>query len=172
MRISDWSSDVCSSDLRENIIAYVQAGAVSLSGIVQLIWLWFWTKKSGFRLTLRRPTLTPQVRELGRIILPATFGAGIYQLSQLVDTFFATRLPQGSLTHLAMADRLNQMPLGVIGIALGTAILPALSRHISRNDAGAASKVPSDAIELAMLLTLPAAVALVICSQEIGRAHV
>src|SRR3546814_17516793 len=108
MRISDWSSDVCSSDLRENIIAYVQAGAVSLSGIVQLIWLWFWTKKSGFRLTLRRPTLTPQVRELGRIILPATFGAGIYQLSQLVDTFFATRLPQGSLTHLAMADRLNQ----------------------------------------------------------------
>src|SRR3546814_5710622 len=74
--------------------------------------------------------LTPQVRELGRIILPATCGAGIYQLSQLVDTFFATRLPQGSLTHLAMADRLNQMPLGVIGIALGTAILPALSRHI------------------------------------------
>src|SRR3546814_7725034 len=64
-----------------------------------------------------------------------------------------------------MADRLNQMPLGVIGIALGTAILPALSRHIARNDAGAASKVQSDAIELAMLLTLPAAVALVICSQ-------
>src|SRR3546814_325506 len=81
------------------------------------------------------------------------------------DLFFATRLPQGSLTHLAMADRLNQMPLGVIGIALGTAILPALSRHIARNDAGAASKVQSDAIELAMLLTLPAAVALVICSQ-------
>src|SRR3546814_12661656 len=76
-----------------------------------------------------------------------------------------TRLPQGSLTHLAMADRLNQMPLGVIGIALGTAILPALSRHIARNDAGAASKVQSDAIELAMLLTLPAAVALVIFSQ-------
>src|SRR3546814_15144238 len=69
------------------------------------------------------------------------------------DLFFATRLPQGSLTHLAMADRLNQMPLGVIGIALGTAILPALSRHIARNDAGAASKVQSDAIELAMLLT-------------------
>src|SRR3546814_5601411 len=83
------------------------------------------------RLTLRRPTLTPQVRELGRIILPATFGAGIYQLSQLVDTFFATRLPQGSLTHLAMADRLHQMPLGVIAIPLGTAILPALSRHIA-----------------------------------------
>src|SRR3546814_19921474 len=69
-----------------------------------------------------------------------------------------------------MADRLNQMPLGVIGIALGTAILPALSRHIARNDAGAASKVQSDAIELAMLLTLPAAVALVICSQAFDSA--
>jgi putative peptidoglycan lipid II flippase len=63
-----------------------------------------------------------------------------------------------------MADRLNQMPLGVIGIALGTAILPALSRHIAQDDHGAASKVQSDAIELAMLLTLPAAVALAICS--------
>lgn len=63
-----------------------------------------------------------------------------------------------------MADRLNQMPLGVIGIALGTAILPALSRHIAREDQGAASKVQSDAIELAMLLTLPAAVALAICA--------
>jgi putative peptidoglycan lipid II flippase len=137
---------------------------VAVSGLVQLIWLWYWTKKSNFRLTIRRPRLTADVRELGRIILPATFGAGIYQISQLIDTFFATRLPQGSLTHLAMADRLNQMPLGVIGIALGTAILPALSRHIAREDQGAASKVQSDAIELAMLLTLPAAVALAICA--------
>lgn len=145
-------------------VAYYQSAAVAVSGLVQMIWLWYWTKKANFRLTIRRPRLTPEVRELGRIILPATFGAGIYQLSQLVDTFFATRLPQGSLTHLAMADRLNQMPLGVIGIALGTAILPALSRHISRGDQGAASKVQSDAIELAMLLTLPAAVALAICA--------
>ncbi|MCF8709576.1 murein biosynthesis integral membrane protein MurJ [Rhizorhapis sp. SPR117] len=156
-----WLRGPDGSDL---VIAYVQSGAVALSGFVQLVWLWYWTKKSGFRLTIRRPVFTPQVRELGRIILPATFGAGIYQISQLVDTFFATRLPQGSLTHLAMADRLNQMPLGVIGIALGTAILPALSRHIAREDEGGASKVQSDAIELAMLLTLPAAVALMVCA--------
>ena len=148
----------------ETTVAYVQSGAVAVSGLVQLIWLWYWAKKANFRFVMRRPRLTADVRELGRIILPATFGAGIYQISQLIDTFFATRLPQGSLTHLAMADRLNQMPLGVIGIALGTAILPALSRHIAREDQGAASKVQSDAIELAMLLTLPAAVALAICA--------
>lgn len=147
------------------VMAYIQSGAVALSGLVQLGWLWYWTRKADFRLTFRRPRLTPDVKELGRIILPATFGAGIYQLSQLIDTFFATRLPQGSLTHLAMADRLNQMPLGVIGIALGTAILPALSRHIAREDESGAWKVQSDAIELAMLLTLPAAVALIICAE-------
>src|SRR3546814_12503340 len=105
--------------------------------------------------------LTPQVRELGRIILPATCGAGIYQLSQLVDPFFATRLPQGSLTHLAMADRLNQMPLGVIGIALGNELPPALSRHLARHDAGAEHKVQLDASEIHMLLALQAAVAVV-----------
>jgi putative peptidoglycan lipid II flippase len=71
------------------------------------------------------------VKRLCLLMLPATFGAGVYQISQLVDTFFATSLPQGSLTLLKMADRLNQMPLGIFGIALGTAILPMLARTSS-----------------------------------------
>ena len=75
------------------------------------------------------------------LILPATFGAGIYQISQFVDTFFATSLPQGSLTLLKMADRLNQMPLGIVGIALGTAILPMLSRHIHSGNAAEAQRL-------------------------------
>ncbi len=137
---------------------------VSLSGVVQLVWLWWFLRRSGFSLKISKPKLTPDVRELGRIILPATFGAGIYQISQFVDTFFATRLPTGSLTHLAMADRLNQMPLGVIGIALGTAILPALSKHIIQGDEDGAQDLQGQAIELALLLTLPAAVALAICA--------
>ena len=84
---------------------------------------------------------------LGMVILPATFGAGIYQISQLVDTFFATSLPQGSLTLLKMADRLNQMPLGVFGIALGTAILPMLSRHIHTGDAREAQRLQANAFQ-------------------------
>ncbi|RHW16295.1 murein biosynthesis integral membrane protein MurJ [Sphingomonas gilva] len=146
------------------IVVQVLAAFVSLSGLVQLIWLWWFVRREGISLKLRRPRFTGDVRELGRIILPATFGAGIYQVSQFIDTFFATRLPTGTLTHLAMADRLNQMPLGVIGIALGTAILPALSRHIVQNDESGARGLQGQAIELAMLLTLPAAAALAVCA--------
>ncbi|WP_299327291.1 murein biosynthesis integral membrane protein MurJ [Parasphingopyxis sp.] len=146
------------------LIAYLLAGGVALGGVVQLAWLWFWMKRSGFRLRFQRPRLTKDVKELGIIILPAAFGAGVYQISQLVQLFFATQLPSGSVSHLNFADRLNQLPLGVIGIALGTAILPALSRHIGADDKAQADRVQSNAIELAMLLTFPAAAALMICA--------
>lgn len=146
------------------LIAYYLAGGVALGGVVQLLWLWFWTKRSGFKLKFQRPRLTKDVKELGIIILPATFGAGVYQISQLVQLFFATQLASGSVSHLNFADRLNQLPLGVIGIALGTAILPALSRHIGADDKEQADRVQSNAIELAMLLTFPAAAALMICA--------
>lgn len=142
----------------------VQSASVALSGAVQLVYLWWCVRREGLRLKLHRPRLTNDVRQLGRLILPATFGAGVYQISQLIDTFFATRLPQGSLTLLSMADRLNQMPLGIVGIALGTAILPSLSRSIATDDKTAASRIQSDAVELAMLLTLPAAAALWVCA--------
>lgn len=146
------------------LIAYLLAGGVALGGVVQLLWLWYWTEKSGFKLRFRRPRLTKDVKELGIIIIPATFGAGVYQISQFVQLFFATQLPSGSVSHLNFADRLNQLPLGVIGIALGTAILPALSRHIGTDDKAQADRVQSSAIELAMLLTFPAAAALMICA--------
>ncbi|HEX8640823.1 MAG TPA: murein biosynthesis integral membrane protein MurJ [Allosphingosinicella sp.] len=148
----------------DRVVVLVLSVAVSLSGIAQLIYLWWRVRREGFRLQIRRPRFTPDVRELGWVILPATFGAGIYQLSQLIDTYFATSLPQGSLTLLAMGDRLNQMPLGIVGIALGTAILPMLSRHIMTEDREAASRLQSNAVDLAMLLTLPAAAALWVCA--------
>ena len=148
----------------DRIVAETLAAAVSLSGLVQLGYLWWAVRRAGLRLHVRMPKLTPEVRRLGRLILPATFGAGIYQISQFVDTFFATSLPQGSLTLLKMADRLNQMPLGIVGIALGTAILPMLARHIHSDDHGEAQRLQGNAMEIATLLTLPAAAALAICA--------
>ena len=145
-------------------VAYALALAVSLSGVAQFAYLWWSTRRAGVRLKLTVPRLTPEVRQLGMLILPATFGAGIYQISQFVDTFFATSLPQGSLTLLKLADRLNQMPLGIVGIALGTAILPMLSRHIHEDDGPGAQRLQGQAFELATLLTLPAAAALAVCA--------
>ncbi|MEP7349437.1 MAG: murein biosynthesis integral membrane protein MurJ [Sphingorhabdus sp.] len=148
----------------DRIVVEVLSAAVSLSGLVQLGYLWWAVKRAGLKLRVKSPKLTPDVKRLGMIILPATFGAGIYQISQFVDTFFATQLPQGSLTLLKMADRLNQMPLGIVGIALGTAILPMLSRHIQNGHTDRAQWIQSEAFETATLLTLPAAAALAICA--------
>lgn len=148
----------------DTIVAYALAISVSVAGAAQLAYLVWETRRARVKIKLTLPRLTPEVRRLGALILPATFGAGIYQISQFVDTFFATSLPQGSLTLLKLADRLNQMPLGIVGIALGTAILPMLSRHIHAGDGAQAQRLQAQAFEMATLLTLPAAAALAVCA--------
>lgn len=148
----------------DTVVATALAIGVSVAGVAQLAYLTWATRRAGVRLRVRWPKLTPKVRRLGALILPATFGAGIYQISQFVDTFFATQLPQGSLTLLKLADRLNQMPLGIVGIALGTAILPMLSRHIQIGAKAEAQRLQANAFEIATLLTLPAAAALAVCA--------
>lgn len=153
-----------SSPTDDLVVVTVLSWAVAISGAVQLVYLWWCVHREGLKLRIHKPRFNADVKQLGKLILPATFGAGIYQISQLVDTFFATQLPQGSLTMLSMADRLNQMPLGIVGIALGTAILPALSRSIATDNKFQASRIQSDAVELAMLLTIPAAAALSVCA--------
>ncbi|MBL0021534.1 MAG: murein biosynthesis integral membrane protein MurJ [Sphingomonadales bacterium] len=150
--------------------AMLLAWSVSIAGVVQMIWLWYWARKAGFRITIQRPRFTADVRELGVLILPAVFGAGIYQISRFIDLFFLGRLQEGSFVFLALADRLNQLPLGIIGIALGTAILPALSRFIAQKDSGGAQRVQSNAIELGLLLTVPAAVGLFCAAQPLVSA--
>jgi putative peptidoglycan lipid II flippase len=114
--------------------------------------------------------MTPRVRELLILILPATLGSGLYYVSQFFYAYFATRLPEGSLVYLGFADRLNQLPLAIIGSALGTAILPTISRAIDNGNQERAAHVQSQATELSMLLTLPAAVALAVTSGPIVAA--
>ncbi len=136
------------------------AVGVTVGGVLQLILLWHGARKAGVSLTLRKPRMTPDVRQFFVVVIPATLGAGVYQISQLIDTFFATRLPEGSMSYLNYSDRLNQLPLSVIGTALGTAILPHISRFISQGNPGEAAKVQGQAVDLSMLLCLPAAIAL------------
>ncbi len=148
----------------DSLMAYALAGGLACAGVAQLAYMIWATRKAGVRLAIRWPRITPEVKRLSMLILPATFGAGIYQISQFVDTFFATTLPQGSLTLLKFADRLNQMPLGIIGIALGTAILPMLARHIQSGNERETQRLQANAVEMALLLTLPGAVALAVCA--------
>jgi putative peptidoglycan lipid II flippase len=114
--------------------------------------------------------MTSGVKELFILIGPAVLGAGVYQISRFIDLFFLATLPDGSYTFLAMADRLNQLPMGIIGIALGTAILPSLSRLVAQDKPDEAARLQGNAVELAMLLTLPAAIALFITGSAFTRA--
>ena len=150
--------------------ARAMALAVIAGGILQLALCWGATVRAGIKLRLIPPRMTPRVKELLILIIPATLGGGLYYVSQLFYAYFATSLPEGSLVYLGFADRLNQLPLAIIGSALGTAILPAISRHLGQDDPAGAAKLQGQATELAMLLTLPAAVALAVSAGPIVAA--
>ena len=153
-------------------IGVVQAMAIGViaGGVLQLLLCWVSVRRAGMKLTLLPPRMTPRVKELLILILPATLGGGIYYISQIFYAYFATSLPEGSLVYLGFADRLNQLPLAIIGSALGTAILPTISRAVGAGDTPGAARVQGQAVELAMLLTLPAAVALAVTAGPIVAA--
>jgi putative peptidoglycan lipid II flippase len=151
------------------ITARNQAIAVSLSGALQLIWLVYAAKANGISLKLRRPRMSPDVKRLLKLTLPAAVGAGAVQINLVISTALAARmLAHGSVTYIYMADRLNQLPLGLIGIGLGTVLLPTMSRQLGAGDEAGAMATQNRGLELALLLTLPAAVALVLCGQPIA----
>jgi len=142
--------------------AVALAIAVTIGGVLQLGLLLAACARAGIVLKFRRPRMTPGVRQFVRVVIPATLGAGVYQISAFIDTFFLTRIGTGAMSYFNYADRLNQLPLGVIGAALGTAILPQVSRHVGANEPDQAARVQGQAAELAMLLCLPAAAALAV----------
>lgn len=154
----------------EAATAHRLAWGVAAAGLVQFLWLLWACRRAGVRLRLRLPRFTPGVRRFFVMVGPAALGAGVYQVSQLIDLFFASRLPQGSLSYLSYADRLNQLPLGVVGIALGTALLPALATHVARGEDAQAAHLQNRAAEMALFLSLPAAAALMVLSQPLATA--
>ncbi len=150
--------------------ARVQAVCVSVAGILQFGWLLWACVRADIRLRLRWPRLTPQVKKLLAVIWPAAVGAGAVQFNLLVSTALAARfLPEGAVSYLYYADRLNQLPLGMIGIGVGTALLPALSRQLGAGDDAVAAHTQNRAIELVLLLTLPAAAALTVSAAPMIR---
>jgi len=154
----------------ELLTAKALAAGVSLAGIAQLVWLMAALRRAGFALRLPRPRLTPGVKRLLAVMLPVALGAGVMQVNLVFDIILASFLPEGSLSWLFYADRLNQLPLGVIGIAVGTVLLPRLSRALSGGSAAEAQHTHNRAIEAALLLTLPAAVALALIPEPLIRA--
>lgn len=140
---------------------------VFLAGVLQLVWLYWACWKAGFRLKIRFPRLTPEVRKVMRLMIPGAIGAGVMNINLLLDMVFASLLPAGSISFLHYADRLNQLPLSLFGIAMGTALLPSLSRQIRLGQDEKARATQGLAVELSLQLTIPAALGLVLLSYPI-----
>ncbi len=136
------------------------AWAVAVAGVGQFLWLAFSAARAGLLPPLPWPRLTPEVRRLLRLMLPGAFGAGVIQINIVVGTMIASLLPTGAVASLYYADRLYQLPLGVIGTAIGTVLLPELARRLRAGDLLGAVESQNRALELALFLTLPAAAAL------------
>jgi putative peptidoglycan lipid II flippase len=121
-------------------------------------------------LKLRRPRLNDDVKQLLRLIWPAAAGAGAMQINLVVSTMLAARfLSEGSVTYIYYADRLNQLPVGLVGIGLGTVLLPTIARLISGGDEQGALDFQKRGLQLALFLTLPATAALIVSAEPIIR---
>jgi putative peptidoglycan lipid II flippase len=140
---------------------------VTLAGLVQFVWLAASLHGAGMTLRMRRPRLTPGVKRLLVLILPAAVGAGGIQLGLLLDTLIVSLLPEKSFTFLYYADRINELPVGVVGVAVGTALLPLLSRQVRAGDEAGARYSLNRAIEIALLLSIPAAAASIAIAEPI-----
>jgi putative peptidoglycan lipid II flippase len=148
--------------------ARVQAISVTAGGVLQLGWLMIACRASGVSLRLRRPRLDEDVKQLLKLILPAAIGAGAVQVNLAISTALAGGLlDEGSISYIYYADRLNQLPLGLIGIGLGTILLPTVSRLLSRGEEAAAMETQNRGIELALFLTLPATAAFIFAAGPI-----
>ncbi len=140
---------------------------VLLAGLGQLIWLSIICFRTGLFPGVPKLLLDQKVKRFFLLIGPGVIGAGVYQINVLIGIRLATELPEGSVSFLYFADRINQLPLGVVGAAVGVALLPLLSRQLKAGDKEGARKSQSSAIELSMLLTVPATAALLVLSTPI-----
>ena len=135
------------------------AWTVPIAGLAQLALVWKAAKRAGFNLKPRRPRMTPELKRLALIAAPAAMAGGVVQINLLVGRQVAS-FYEGAVAWLSYADRLYQLPLGVVGIAVGVVLLPDLSRRLRAGDTEGGRNAFNRAAEISLALTVPAAVAL------------
>lgn len=142
-------------------VARLLAVGVTTAGLLQVIMLLFALRRAGFALPLSLPSRSKNTSNMLKAMAPAVVGAGAVQINLLIDVLLATRfLPEGSISYLYYGDRLVQLPIGVIGVAVGTALLPTLSRTLGKGDYSGGNTMMNMALEMVLVITLPAMVAL------------
>jgi putative peptidoglycan lipid II flippase len=144
------------------------AVATIVAGIAQLAVVWWAVKRAGFLPQVRLPRIDPEVRRFWMLALPAVMTGGITQINLFIGTIIASGAAS-AISYLYYADRLYQLPLGIIGIAIGTVLLPVLAGHLKNNRMEEARDVQEQSLLVSMLLSMPAATALIALSVPIVR---
>ena len=147
-------------------VAHTLAWCVAISGIIQLVFLWWVAYKYGFGLISFKIKFTPEVGLFFKKIIPGILGAGIYHLNVMIGSIFASQT-NGAVSWIYYADRLNQLPLGVIGVALATVLLPNLSKEIKKHNLNKTKAIFNNSIKFASLLVIPSALGIIALSYPI-----
>jgi putative peptidoglycan lipid II flippase len=144
------------------------AWGVAVSGVLQVLLVIYAAARSGMRLAFERPRLTPEMKRLMQLAAPGLLAGGMAQITLVIGTIIAT-LQDRVVSWLYYADRIFQLPLGVIGVAIGVVLLPDLSHKLRSGDHQAVVSSENRALQVALLLTVPAATALTIAAEPIIR---
>lgn len=135
--------------------------AIAVAGVVQAVLLFWGCRRLGVRIAFRAPRLTPDVKKIVVLMGPAVFAGSATQINVFVSQALAS-FEVGAKSWLYAADRLYQLPLGLIGVAIGVALLPRLSRAVASGDSDDEGKALNEAVALSMAFTLPAAAAFLV----------
>ena len=136
-------------------VGYAAAWGVLIAGVAQMVLVAVDAEMRGIGIRFRMPKLDPNTRRFLKALGPAIVGAGGVQLALFADTLIASFLPTGALSALYYADRINQLPIGVVGIAVGTVLLPEMSRRLAAGDVRGAALAQARGIQLALLMAVP-----------------
>jgi putative peptidoglycan lipid II flippase len=147
-------------------VAQALIWGIPVAGVAQLALVWRAADKAGLRIRPVRPRWTPEMATLVRIAVPAALAGGVVQVNLLVGQLVASNYDK-AVSWLYSADRLYQLPLGVVGIAVGIVLLPDLSRRLKAGDDTGAKDALSRAGEISLALTIPCAVALVVIAKPL-----
>ncbi len=150
--------------------AYAAAWGVTLGGVAQLIFILWAGAREGLWLRITWPRWTPEIAEFFKSFGAVTIGAASIVISPFIDTLIVSYLPSGSRTALYYADRINQLPLGVLGIALGTVLLPEMSSRLAKGDVAGSHAAQNRSAAMSLLLTLPFMVSFIVIPGTIMRA--
>jgi len=144
------------------------AVATIVGGVAQLLTVWWALKRTGMVPRFTLPRFDPEVRRFWMLAVPAVLTGGITQINIFIGTIIASN-STSAMSYLYYADRLYQLPLGIIGIAIGTVLLPELARHLAGGRESQARDTQAQSLLISMLLSMPAATALAALSVPIVR---